>query len=44
AKKLDISAYEYIFDRVSKRYKYPSLADIIRSRSVVNRRINYEPG
>ena len=44
AKKLGISAYEYIFDRVSKRYKYLSLADIIRARSVANRKINYAPG
>jgi hypothetical protein len=29
AKKLDVSFYEYIYDRVSSAYKMPSLADLI---------------
>jgi regulator of replication initiation timing len=33
AKKLSVNAYEYIFDRVSKRFKLPSLAEIIRRKS-----------
>ena len=32
AKKLGISAYEYIFDRVSKRFELPSLAEVIKAR------------
>ena len=31
-KKLGVSAYEYIFDRVSKAFKLPSLAQIIREK------------
>lgn len=33
AKKLGVNAYEYIFDRVSKTFEIPSLAEIIKSRS-----------
>jgi hypothetical protein len=29
AKKLDISPYDYIYDRVSKRFLLPSLAELI---------------
>ncbi|MCD6456201.1 MAG: hypothetical protein J7K81_05365 [Methanophagales archaeon] len=29
AKKLGVSAYEYIHDRVSKRFRMPSLAELI---------------
>ena len=29
AKKLGVSAYEYIFDRVSKKYEFPSLSTLI---------------
>ena len=32
AKKLGVSFYEYVFDRVSQRHHMPALADIIRSR------------
>ena len=33
AKKLGVSAYDYIYDRVSKRYRLPSLAELIRVRN-----------
>lgn len=33
AKKLDVSFYEYIYDRVSGTYKMPSLADLISARA-----------
>ncbi|MCK4733907.1 MAG: transposase, partial [Methanophagales archaeon] len=33
AKKLGVSAYEYIYDRVSKRFCLPSLAERIRAKS-----------
>jgi hypothetical protein len=33
AKKLGVNAYEYIYDRVSKKLSLPSLAEVIRSRS-----------
>ena len=33
AKKLDVSFYEYIYDRVSSAYKMPSLADLISARA-----------
>ena len=33
AKKLDVSFYEYIYDRVSGAYKMPSLADLISARA-----------
>jgi hypothetical protein len=32
AKKLGVSAYDYIYDRVSKRFRMPSLAEIIGSK------------
>ena len=32
AKKLGVSAYEYIYDRVSKRFCLPSLAELIRAK------------
>ena len=31
AKKLGVSFYEYVLDRVSRRYLFPSLADLIRT-------------
>ncbi len=33
AKKLGVSAYEYIYDRVSKRFRLPSLAELIMAKS-----------
>ncbi|MCP4680916.1 MAG: transposase [Desulfobacterales bacterium] len=33
AKKLGVSAYEYIYDRISKRLKMPSLAKLIKEKS-----------
>jgi len=33
-KKLGISAYEFIYDRVNKIYKYPSLAQMIKAKTV----------
>ena len=36
AKKLDISAYDYIFDRVSNKFEMPSLAQLIREKSSMN--------
>ncbi len=36
AKKLDISPYDYIYDRVSKRFLLPFLADLIKERSLHN--------
>jgi len=33
AKKLGVSAYEYIYDRVSKRFRLPSLAELIKAKS-----------
>ena len=41
AKKLTVNAYRYIFDRVSKRFLLPSLAQIIREKSL---RRNYDCG
>ena len=35
AKKLAVNAYYYIFDRVSKRFLLPSLAQIIREKSLI---------
>jgi len=32
AKKLGVSAYEYIYDRISKRFRLPSLAELIRAK------------
>ena len=34
AKKLGVSAYDYIHDRVSKRFRMPSLAEMIRTKGV----------
>lgn len=34
AKKLLVNTYKYFFDRLSNRYIMPSLADLIRQRSV----------
>ena len=34
AKKLNVNAYDYISDRISKKYELPSLAEIIRSKSI----------
>ena len=31
-KKLGVSAYEYIHDRASKRFRMPSLAELIRAK------------
>jgi hypothetical protein len=36
AKKLDVSAYKYILDRVSKKFEMPSLAKLIREKSSSN--------
>jgi hypothetical protein len=36
AKKLDVNPYEYIYDRVSKRFYLPSLADLIKEKSLHN--------
>jgi len=36
AKKLGVSAYDYISDRVSKKFEMPSLAKLIRERSALN--------
>jgi len=36
ARKLGVSAYEYIYDRVSKRFRLPSLADLIKEKSLHN--------
>lgn len=36
AKKLGVSTYEYIRDRVSGEFKMPSLADVMRERSLVS--------
>ncbi len=33
AKKLSVSAYDYIFDRVSNTFEMPSLAKLIREKS-----------
>lgn len=36
AKKLGVNPYEYIYDRVSKRFLLPSLADLIKEKSLHN--------
>ena len=36
AKKLGVSAYDYIFDRVSNKFEMLSLAQLIREKSVLN--------
>jgi hypothetical protein len=33
AKKLGVSVYEYIYDRVSERFRLPSLSELIRAKS-----------
>jgi hypothetical protein len=33
AKKLDVSAYDYILDRESNKFEMPSLAQLIREKS-----------
>jgi len=33
AKKLGVSLYEYIYDRISRAYQMPSLADLIATRT-----------
>lgn len=35
ASKLMINMYDYVLDRITKRYSMPSLADVIRQRSSV---------
>ena len=34
AKKLEVSPYDFIYDRVSKRFRLPSLADLIKEKSL----------
>jgi hypothetical protein len=36
AKKLGVNPYEYIYDRVSKRFRLPSLADLIKEKCLHN--------
>ncbi|MDD4156503.1 MAG: hypothetical protein PHV51_01975 [Methanosarcinaceae archaeon] len=36
AKKLGVSAYDYIFDRVSNRFEMPSLDQLIREKSALS--------
>ena len=36
AKKLSVSAYDYIFDRVSNTFEMPSLAKLIREKSLLS--------
>jgi hypothetical protein len=36
AKKLEVSAYKYILDRVSKKFEMPSLAQLIKEKSSLN--------
>ncbi|CEG12001.1 hypothetical protein MSIBF_A1850001 [groundwater metagenome] len=33
-KKLGVNTYDYIFDRISKEYKLPSLAQIIKTKGM----------
>ncbi|HUV59472.1 MAG TPA: hypothetical protein VMW09_05105 [Desulfatiglandales bacterium] len=35
AKKLGVSAYEYIYDRISKQFNMPSLAKLIEQKSLL---------
>ena len=42
AKKLGVSAYDYIYDRVSKRFRMPSLAERIRAKGVLE--MNFDTG
>ncbi len=39
AKKLGVSAYAYIHDRVSKRFQMPSLAELIRAKNPHHRKL-----
>ncbi len=41
AKKLGVNVYEYIFDRVTKKLKLPSLADIIKKRTLGGSELEY---
>ena len=41
AKKLDVNPYEYIYDRVSKRYHLTALADLIKGRHQFNTDFSY---
>ncbi|MCD6197795.1 MAG: hypothetical protein J7K15_04375 [Deltaproteobacteria bacterium] len=34
AKKLGVSAYEYIYDRISRQFNMPSLAELIKQRTL----------
>jgi hypothetical protein len=36
AKKLGVSFYDYVFDRIAEVYVMPSLADLIQQRSLAN--------
>jgi hypothetical protein len=36
AKKLNVSFFKYVLDRVSRNYQLPALADIIHSRSYLD--------
>nr|QNT35634.1 hypothetical protein BFFPPMPJ_00039 [uncultured Methanosarcinales archaeon] len=42
AKKLGVSAYDYIYDRVSKRFCMPSLAERLRAKGVLE--MNFDTG
>jgi hypothetical protein len=42
AKKLGVSAYDYIYDRVSKRFRMPSLAERIRAKGVLE--VDFDTG
>ena len=43
AKKHSVSSYKYIYDRVSKTYKMPSLAELIRTKAT-SQPTNYDSG
>jgi len=36
-KKLGVSAYHFIYDRISQRFELPSLAELIRAKAAPNR-------
>jgi len=40
AKKYSVSSYKYIFDRISKAYKMPSLSDLIRKKAACQKIIS----
>jgi len=44
AKKLGVSAYEYIYDRVSKRFRMPSLSERIRAKGFLGDELRYGLG